>query len=150
MSTKKIFNHFFELSHESQRVFKDFFNKENPMLAVAEQHWTPNVDVYQTAQGIILKAELPGVPAESIELFFQGNTIHIKGKRHDHAVPERLNCHQLEISYGDFYRTVPLPAGLETENASAKSKDGFLLVLIPFRKEVEIPITMISDNKKRK
>jgi HSP20 family protein len=58
----------------------------------------------------------------------------------EHSTDDKVKCLQLEINYGDFYRSIPLPPQVDPENASAKSKDGFLLIFIPFKKSKRIPV----------
>ena len=135
IKSRSIFLHFDNLDKETKDIFKDFFTKENPMLMLGESHWVPNTDVYETNKGIVVKMELTGVSQDQIEILFKGNAMVIKGKRIDHSTAEKVRCLQLEINYGDFYRSIILPSHLEPEKASARTQDGFLLVFIPFRRQ---------------
>ncbi len=137
---KDIFVHFKELDREMKNVFKDFLAKENPMLMLGEQHWAPNADIYETSKGIVVKMELAGVSSESIDVQCKVHNLIIRGKRVEHSTDDKVKCLQLEINYGDFYRSIPLPPTLDQESASAKSKDGFLLVFIPFKKPNKIQV----------
>ena len=138
--SKDIFVHFNELDSEMKSIFKDFFAKENPMLMLAEQHWAPNADVYETAQGIVVKIELAGVASDLIDVSYKGSNLVISGKRAEHSTDDKVKCLQLEINYGDFYRSIPLPHNVDHDKASAKSKDGFLLIFIPFKKSKKIHV----------
>ncbi|MDD5066501.1 MAG: Hsp20/alpha crystallin family protein [bacterium] len=142
---------FDKLDTTIKEIFYDFFSHENPFLMVAETHWRPNVDIYDTPKGIILKLELAGVKQEDISIYFENNKLQIKGHRSDYSIPEKISCQQIEINYGDFERTISLEyySGLiDKENIKATCKDGMLYVLLPLlEKDGEAARIKIKVNK---
>jgi len=98
--------------------------------------WRPNADVYRTADGWLVKFELPGVRAEDIQLDVLGGTLVLRGVRRD-AVLEAAKGdrrspvhHLLEIGYGAFERTLRLPCDLKKAEITTELRDGLLLVRV--------------------
>lgn len=98
--------------------------------AVSEAAWRPAADVYRTAQGWLVKFDLAGVKAEEIQLTAKGDQLTVRGSRRDWSLEEKCHCHQMEIAYSHFERTLGLPCDLERAEISADYKDGMLLVRI--------------------
>ncbi|MBU1075650.1 MAG: Hsp20/alpha crystallin family protein [Spirochaetes bacterium] len=144
---------FTQMDEEVKQIFYDFFSNENPYLIAAETHWRPNIDMYRTEKGIIIKAEIAGVKQKSIKILFENNRLKIKGVRHDYSIPDQLTCQQIEISYGDFERNIRLDypdnKRIDEKKINASYKDGFLLIYLPFRDltktEQKIEISIQGD-----
>ena len=98
--------------------------------APANGSWSPPVDVCETKDAIILKAELPGVAAEDVELTLTATSLRIVGRKKRRAT--RAVSHLCsERGYGAFSRSVPLRWPLKTRGATAKLKNGLLTVRLP-------------------
>ena len=96
---------------------------------------TPRVDVIDRDGEILVKAELPGVSKENLEITTTANTVTIKGtSRYEHK-EEKGDYHRSEISHGVFTRTVTLPAEVDSDKAEAGFKDGLLELTLPKRPE---------------
>lgn len=95
-----------------------------------EAGWQPAADVYRTAQGWLVKFDLAGVKADEIQLTAKGSQLTVRGSRRDWSLGEECHCHQMEIAYSHFERTLGLPCDLERADISADYKDGMLLVRI--------------------
>lgn len=93
--------------------------------------WRPPTDVYETEENVVVKMEIAGMRDEDLEVVVQGNLLLISGSRSDS--PERKAYHQMEIPFGKFSVGVDLPVRVNTDNATAEYKDGFLI--IQFSKE---------------
>lgn len=130
--SKAIFIHVQRLDKETRNLFRDFFTKENPLLMLAESHWTPNTDVYETDKGIVVKMELAGVSQQDVEIAFRDRTLLVSGRRTDHATADKVSCRQIEIPYGEFHRAIPVDGPVDFDKASAQMKDGFLLIFLPY------------------
>lgn len=95
-----------------------------------EAAWRPAADVYRTAHGWLVKFDLAGVKADEIQLTAKGSQLTVRGSRRDWSLSEECHCHQMEIAYSHFERTLGLPCDLERADMSADYKDGMLLVRI--------------------
>jgi len=94
--------------------------------------WRPPTDVYETEESIIIKMEVAGMRDEDLETVVQNNLLLISGSRSDST--ERKAYHQMEIPFGKFSVGVELPVQVDTENATAEYKDGFLTIQLPKEK----------------
>ena len=98
--------------------------------------WLPPVDIYETSdRQIILKAELPGLRREDIDLTVENSTLTIRGeRRRDEAVGED-RYHRVERAYGAFTRSFTLPHTIDGAKVHADYRDGVLTVTLPTREE---------------
>jgi len=99
--------------------------------------WSPLVDVYEDAEGISLKVELPEVDAKDVEIQVEGNTLTLKGERKLEHETRREGYHRVERTYGAFSRTFTLPNTVDVEHITAESKDGVLRVFLPKKAETK-------------
>ena len=98
---------------------------------------TPHVDVVDRENEIFVKAELPGVDKDDVEITMTGNSVTIKGSTKAEEKEEDGSYYRCEISQGSFARTVSLPSEVDTEKAKAKFKHGVLKLTIPKMKKSE-------------
>jgi HSP20 family protein len=91
----------------------------------------PNVDVYQTADEVIVKAEIPGAVKEDLDLYIDENLIRISGQTKRDKEYRNEDMYRTERYYGSFSRTIPLPCAVKSEQAKAEYKDGILSVIAP-------------------
>lgn len=95
--------------------------------------WTPPVDLYETATGYVLSAELPGLTRDQIDIHAENSRIVIRGARG--AAPERdIPCeqyHRVERGHGQFSRAFSLPEPIDVEGITADLKDGVLTITMP-------------------
>ena len=91
----------------------------------------PRVDVYQTDKDVVVKAEIPGVTKEDLNVYVDENSIRLSGqaKRDDEYKDEHV--YRAERYYGSFSRTIPLPAEVKSEQARAEYKNGILSITVP-------------------
>lgn len=103
---------------------------------VTSRGWMPPVDIYENdAREIILKAELPGLRREDIELTVENTTLTIRGaRRRDDSIPND-RYHRIERQYGPFSRSFTLPNTLDPSRVRADYRDGLLTVTLPLREE---------------
>ena len=93
--------------------------------------WSPAVDIFETADSIVLKAELPGVSRENIDIQVRDNTLTLKGERKFEREVKDENYLRIERSYGAFQRGFSLPAVIQQDKIKATFKDGVLEVSMP-------------------
>ena len=107
--------------------------EEQSMVAT----WSPLVDVFEDAEGITLKAELPEVDAKDVEIQVEGNALTLKGERKLEHEEKRDGYHRIERTYGAFSRTFTLPNTVDVEHITAESKDGVLRLFLPKKAETK-------------
>lgn len=100
--------------------------------------WTPPVDILETENELVLKADAPDVTPENIEVSFENGTLTIKGRRDFEKKEEGKGYHRIERSYGSFIRAFTLPETVDPEKLVADYKNGVLTVTIG-KKEVAKP-----------
>ena len=91
--------------------------------------WRPPTDVYETETKVVVKVEIAGTHDEDLELLVQGNLLSISGKRSD--ISDHRAYHQMEIPFGKFSLNIELPVNVDTDNANAEYKNGFLTIEFP-------------------
>ncbi len=91
----------------------------------------PSVDLKETEQEIILKADIPGINQEDLDITVSENTVTLKGEIKLDESREEKGYHLTERRYGSFYRTIPLPTEVKSEEATARCKNGVLELRIP-------------------
>ena len=92
---------------------------------------SPRVDVYQTEDEVVIKAEIPGVSREDLSLYVDDRSVRISGETRREEKYSENDTYRSERYYGSFTRTVPLPAEVMPDEARAEYKDGILTVTVP-------------------
>jgi len=112
--------------------------------AVAEEGgWSPAVDVIEEADAVVLKADLPGMSADDIEIECDDDLLTIKGERKFEEITEKEGYRRIERGYGRFERTFSMPKGAKTDESVATFHDGILEIRVPKPSEApakKIPI----------
>ena len=107
--------------------------------------WVPAVDIFETdTHDLVLKAELPGMGREDIEVTVENSTLVLKGEKKFAAEVKDENYRRIERSYGTFHRSFTLPNTVDAAKVSAEFKNGVLTVKLPFREEAK-PRTISVD-----
>jgi HSP20 family protein len=125
---------------EMDRLFDRFLEPvwpETPALG----EWEPKLDVSENKDTITVKAELPGVEQKDISISIQEGVLTIKGEKQAEKEEKDKRHHRIERSYGAFYRSVALPAAVDSSKAAATFKDGVVTITLP--KVAEAKGTMI-------
>ena len=103
--------------------------------------------MFETAQHeLVLKAELPGVKREDIDLKVENNILTIRGQRQRDAEVKEDAYHRVERSYGSFARSFTLPNTVSADGIKAEFKDGVLTVVLPAREEAKPRQVQIAIN----
>lgn len=95
------------------------------------QSWSPSVDVVETADAIVLHAELPGMKKEEIEIQLSGETLAIRGERACAPCGQGENFHRIERRYGRFSRAFQIETPIDAAGVQASYDDGVLTVRLP-------------------
>ncbi|MEP6753890.1 MAG: Hsp20/alpha crystallin family protein [Chthonomonadales bacterium] len=136
------------MSRLADETLRGFFS-DSP---APNKFWQPRVDVYETPEAIVVKAEISGVKADSLNVVLGGDdrVLTISGERYEKDADRssRIRCYQLEINFGPFERQIMLPADsrIKRDEIVATSRDGFLVITLPKRsgassESCTIPIT---------
>jgi HSP20 family protein len=125
------------LQDRVNRAFGDLNRRFDDDLTVRGT-WTPSVDIYESDNhSLVLKAELPDVAKEDIDLRVENSTLTISGtKKMDKEVKEQ-QYHRIERMYGSFSRTFTLPPTVDAGKIGAEFKNGVLTVTLPLREEAK-------------
>ena len=99
--------------------------------------WRPTVDIYETADKMILVADLPGINQEDIELKIENNILTIRGERQMDKEIKREDYHRIERAFGSFSRSFTLPATIHVEKIKAEHNNGILQVILPKKEETK-------------
>lgn len=114
------------------RMFADLYGE------AFGQAWIPPVDIYETDDHeVVLKAELPDLKREDINLTFENGVLTIKGERKLEQDARRESYHRSERHYGSFSRSFTLPNTIDASRINAAYKDGVLTVRLPQREEAK-------------
>lgn len=102
--------------------------------------WTPNTDVYETADRLVVKMELAGVEHDNLEVMLQDRLLVVAGFREDSCRQTGKQCtfRQMEVDYGHFERRLVLPVPVDHKRVQARMQNGFLRIDLP-KTERSIP-----------
>jgi len=107
--------------------------------------WVPAVDIFETENhDLVVRAELPGMNREDIEVNVENSTLVLKGEKKFDAEVKEENYRRIERTYGTVHRSFTLPSTVDTSKVSAEFKNGVLTVRLPFREEAK-PRTIAID-----
>jgi HSP20 family protein len=102
------------------------------------------MDIYQTAQAVVVKAPIPGVKPEDLDITIVGDTLTVKGQTRPDVEVGKEQYIRREISYGEISRSVTLPGGLDSDQAEAQFEDGVLTLTIPKAEEVRPKVVQVK------
>lgn len=124
------------LRERMDRLFNEFLGRGwGGEEGLASGVWIPQVDVFETAENVILKADLPEVKKDDVEISIQNNTLTLKGERKMETETKEKQVYRLERRYGSFSRSFTLPPTVDAERATAEFADGVLTLTLPRREE---------------
>ena len=119
------------------RLFNDAFSRALGEGSMSASGWAPAVDIYETDQNVVLKAELPGIDPKDVEIRVEDGTLWLKGERKFEKDVKEEGYRCIERHYGSFMRSFALPATVDSEKATAEYKDGVLNLTLPKREEAK-------------
>lgn len=124
------------LQDRMNRLFEEVHGWR-PDEASSTTTWSPAVDIYETENELVVKAELPGVEQKDIDLRMENNVLSLRGERHFVKEAKEENYHRIERSYGTFSRSFSIPATVDEQNIHADYKDGILRILLPKKEKAK-------------
>jgi HSP20 family protein len=97
--------------------------------------WQPAVDIYETADSIVIKAELPDVDQKDIDVRIEDSTLTLRGERRHEDEVKKENYHRIERYFGTFQRSFSLPATIDQEKVVAVCDRGVLTITLPKKED---------------
>lgn len=128
---------------EMDKMLSDF----NPSMHPAQMGFMPAVDMYEDKNNVIIETQLAGVDPEKVEIAIENDVLTIKGESEKKSEIDEKNYYRKEIRRGSFYRSVPLPAHVIGDKASAEANDGVLKITVPKASEVKPKVIKIKTSK---
>ena len=124
---------FSRMHKEMDRMFQDFFGGFPRIRDEEGAEWglTPDIDVTESDKEIRVKAELPGVTEDDIDVRLENNTLVISGEKKEETEDKDGSVYRSECCYGSFMRSVPLSAEVDADKVDASFKNGILRVKLP-------------------
>ncbi|HZI42163.1 MAG TPA: Hsp20/alpha crystallin family protein [Gemmatimonadaceae bacterium] len=104
---------------------------ERGLQSLTRGLWAPQVEVFERGKNMVVRAELPGLTRDDVDVEVEDDLLVIRGERHNDIEDEHDGYYRTERSYGSFYRAIPLPEGVDTNACNATFKDGVLEVTLP-------------------
>ena len=108
--------------------------------------WAPAVDVTETKDEVVVRAEVPGMTKEYISVTLQENVLTLRGEKKQEKEERNASYHRMERSYGSFVRSFTLPTLVQADKAKADYKEGVLTITLPKAEEVKPKEISISVN----
>jgi HSP20 family protein len=131
------FRDFAQLQDRINRVFADASGRSDEGLMTSGA-WVPPVDIFQNGtHEVVIKAELPDMKREDIDITVDSGTLTIKGEKRLQNDVKEEQFHRIERRYGTFSRTFSLPPTVDATKVAADYKDGVLTVRLPVREEAK-------------
>lgn len=128
---------------EIDKAFSDML----PSVTNRQSGFTPAVDVYEDKDNIIVETQLAGIEPENVSVSIENDILSIKGESEKKSEIDEKNYYRKEIRRGSFYRSIPLPAKVDGDNAKAIAEGGILKITVPKATENK-PKTIKIENKK--
>jgi HSP20 family protein len=145
LTTWDPFREMVSLRDELDRLFDSVFGRVPRERG--ETYWAPPLDIEETEDAIVVRAELPGMNKEDIKVSLSGDTLTIAGERKLETEKKTKTYYRQERVYGKFQRTVTLPAEVEGDKAKASYKAGVLELVLPkSEKSKAKEITIVAED----
>ena len=113
--------------------FRNMMNMQGLMSGVEDSQstWAPVVDIFEMGDDVVIRAELPGVEKDDVDISVENNTLMLRGERKRETGFEEKGAYHLERSFGTFARSFTLPKTVDSDRISASCKNGVLELTIP-------------------
>ncbi len=130
------FRYLSDLQEDMNRLFDlSLARLPRQLEDIANVEWVPAVDVIDEKDKLRIKADLPGIKKEDVEINIEDGVLSIKGERQNEKEEKNKNYYRRECFYGVFERSISLPAEVDIGKAEANYKDGVLEIILPKKEE---------------
>jgi len=124
------------LRREMDELWNRFLG-ETPVKRFGFEEWVPSVDISETDDKIVARAELPGMDADDIDISVSGDLLTIQGEKKEENERKEESFYSSERYYGTFQRSFRLPAAVDSEKVEATFKNGVLTINLPKAQEAK-------------
>ena len=119
------------LQTEMNRLFNSVFDTQGATGTAPARRWVPAMDLLETGDHFVLRADLPGVSQEDVSIELEDNVLTVAGERKSDHETKGEGFYRVERAFGSFSRSLTLPKGVDADGVSAAFADGVLEVRIP-------------------
>jgi HSP20 family protein len=119
------------VQQEMEEVFRALMPSRTSAAPVQGSLWRPPLEVFETDDALVVRAEIAGMSEEALQVVVDGNMLSIRGERPDTHQPEKRSYHEARIPYGAFGADVFVPFAVDTEQTVAEYHNGFLRIVLP-------------------
>ena len=116
-----------EMERTFDRIFGEPFGIIEP-LPVRGEGWMPPIDLTETENEVLIRAEIPGIPAKDLEITVTGTLLTISGSKKEETEKKGVDFYRCERRFGAFRRMIELPETIDSDKVAAESENGILLV----------------------
>jgi HSP20 family protein len=131
------FRHLSLLRHEIDRLFDSPLNALSSDSQQFLSGWAPAVDLHEERDHLVLRAELPGMKKEDIDISLHGDVLTLSGERKEEKEYEKAETYRSERFLGKFQRIFTLPVAVDANKVQASYRDGILTVHLPKSEEAK-------------
>ena len=120
------------LQNEMNRLFNTVFDAPSPANAGSTlRRWMPAMDLVETADHFVLRADLPGMSQDDVKIEFEDGTLTVSGERKAEHESKNEGYYRVERAFGAFSRSLTLPHGIDPEAVTANFENGVLEIRVP-------------------
>ncbi|MDO8214074.1 Hsp20/alpha crystallin family protein [Conexibacter sp. CPCC 206217] len=119
------------IQNEVNRLFDSFFDTQTAAGQAGARRWIPPMDLLETEDHFVLRADLPGVSPEDVKIELEDRVLTVAGERKGAIESERAGFHRVERAHGAFSRSLTLPEGVDADGVEARFDRGVLEVRVP-------------------
>lgn len=132
-------NELYELKSQINNIFEDLMHRFDPAdEATSSGEWTPRVDLYELPDRVVLRADVPGVSIDDLEVRVEGGSLVLRGKRPQPRDIDPSSLCRVERPFGSFLRRYALPDSIDPDQVRANCRDGVLEIVIPKREKTSV------------
>ena len=143
------FGNMLSLPDEVRDLFRDFYRDDGARWTGKNRDgasWMPAVDIDETDQAYVVKADLPGVDQKDVKVSIENQVLRLSGERRTESTDSKHGRHRVERSWGSFERSFMLPQSIDADHVKATYKDGVLSISLPKKetarqKLIEVKVT---------
>jgi HSP20 family protein len=120
------------LQNEMNRLFNTAFDSPaSPGNGAAMRRWVPAMDLLETAENFVLRADLPGLSQDDVKIELEDSTLTVSGERKSEHVDKQEGYYRVERAFGSFSRSLSLPKGIDADAVTASFENGVLEIRVP-------------------